>query len=254
MNNAKQSWIKCYRKSENPKLKIFCFPFAGGSASAYKKWPDHLADDIDVYAIQLPGREERIREQLYFDLKLCVKEIYQKILPFLDGEFAFFGHSMGAVMAYELASCLQENNQLIPLNLIVSARCAPHIQDPEFKIHDLADNQFLEAIRKYNGTSEVILQNKDLMAMFLPILRADFSMSETYEYSYTLPLRCPVTAICGVEESDLNESHINDWENTTQSDFNMKMFPGGHFFIKDKVEMVLHYLNDRLKEKLVIPQ
>ncbi|VAW80210.1 hypothetical protein MNBD_GAMMA12-2521 [hydrothermal vent metagenome] len=247
MNKNNQQWIKCYRESSQSKLKVFCFPFAGGSASAYRLWKDYLSEEIDVYAIQLPGREERISDPLLTDLKASVKEIADEILPLLDKDFVFFGHSMGAVMALELAHILEQQNK-IPRQVIVSARCSPLLVDPETQIHQLSDKGFVQAIRDYNGTSEIVLQNKELMAMFLPILRADFSMSETYQYSQTKPLSCPLTAICGIEEKELEEHHITGWQAVTTGAFTTKMFAGGHFFIKDEIEVVLPYLNNVLND------
>ncbi len=245
MNKPKQQWIKCYRENRQSKIKVFCFPFAGGSASAYRLWKDYLPEEVDVYAVQLPGREERISDPLITDLKASVEKMASEILPLLDKDFVFFGHSMGAVMALELAQTLEQQNK-IPAQVIVSARCSPLLTDPETQIHQLSDKDFVQAIRDYNGTSEIVLQNKELMAMFLPILRADFEMSETYQYSHAKPLSCPLTAICGVEEKELEERHISGWKAVTTGPFATKMFSGGHFFIKDEIEALSLYLNQLL--------
>ena len=222
-------WIKRPKPNDDAKLRLFCFSYAGGSASLFRKWPEYLSDKIEVCAIQLPGREGRIRESALSSLDSVIAQLIDELVPYLDRPFAFYGHSMGTLVAFELARALRRRRLDGPVQLLVSGRCAPQVIDPDLKLHKLSDEDFIIGLRKYNGTPEAVLEDKDLMALLIPLLRADFQVCETYEYTTETPLDCPISAYAGVDE--ISSKYIGDWQHQTAGSFEKKLFSGGHFFI-----------------------
>lgn len=247
-NNA---WVTIHRKNPQARMRLFIFPYAGGAASAFRTWPDHLSPDLEVCPVQLPGREKRIREPLFSNLLGLVKTLVPVLRPSMDIPFAFFGHSMGALIGFELARELRRQGLAGPAYLFVSGRGAPQIPDPEPPLHQLPDGEFIDGLRRYNGTPDAVLQHKELMEILLPILRADFTMSETYTYIPEPPLDCPIMAFGGLEEKLLQRDHVTAWEHQTTRTFHLHMFPGSHFFIHDYRDDLLQKLSRAVHENLV---
>jgi len=193
----------------------------------------------------LPGREERVVEQSFTNLMRLVKTLSIVLAPKLDKPFALYGHSMGTLLAFELARELRRQNRPGPVHIFVSGRCAPHVIDPDPPIHSLPDEEFVEGVRRYNGTSEEVLQNKQLMEMFLPLLRADFEVCETYVYRDEPPLDCPVSAYAGRHE--IARDLLQDWADLTTGNFESMIFPGDHFFLNTERARFVRTISDRLK-------
>lgn len=222
-------------------MRLFIFPYAGGAASAFRTWPEHLPPDLEVCPVQLPGRERRIREPLFSNIPYLVKTLVPVLRPYMAVPFVLFGHSMGALIGFEMVRELRRQGLEGPEHLFISGRCAPQIPDPEPPLHQLPDGAFIEGLRRYNGTPDAVLQHKELMEILLPILRADFTMSETYTYLPEPPLDCPITAFGGLEEKLLQPDHVAAWKHQTTRTFHQHMFSGNHFFIHDQ-------RNDLLRE------
>ncbi|MED1665858.1 thioesterase II family protein [Brevibacillus laterosporus] len=219
-------------------IRLFCFPYAGGGASAYRGWTNALPDDVGVYPIQLPGRENRITEQALCEMEVLVEAISQAIYPYLDRPFIFFGHSLGARVAFELTRTVRRKWKLQPCRLIVSGSRAPHIPEPN-PLHHLPDDEFINELRRFSGTPEAILQNRDLMNLFLPVLRADFTVDETYVYEEEAILKCPISAFGGTEDTEANREEIEVWADHTSSAFTLEMIEGDHFFLTTKKDLLL---------------
>jgi len=231
VNATDQKWFSCPKRNSRAKLKLFCFPYAGGNSQTYRAWPFKLPDTVDVYMVNLPGRGTRLRETPITRLTPLVNEITEAILPELDKPFAFFGHSMGALISFELVHQLRKQNQASPAHLIVSGRGAPHIPRTEPQIHDLPEKEFIEELRRLNGTPAEALEHPELMQLMLPILRADFAICETYTYEDRPLLDCPITALGGLDDSDVTREELAAWCERTTGSFSMRMFPGDHFYL-----------------------
>ncbi|AFY58517.1 putative thioesterase involved in non-ribosomal peptide biosynthesis [Rivularia sp. PCC 7116] len=227
-------------------MRLFCFPYAGGRALNYRSWSNHLPANVEVCAIELPGRGTLLKETPFTRIKPLVETIAQNILPKLDRPFALFGHSMGALVSFELAHFLRNKYSLNPVHLFVSAHRAPQIISKKPPIYSLPDPEFLAQLHRLNGTSQEILQNRELMELFLPILRADFEVLETYTHQALPPLECPITAFGGLSDSEANIDELEAWAKQTKSTFLLKMFQGDHFFIHSAQSQLLEYLNQFL--------
>jgi medium-chain acyl-[acyl-carrier-protein] hydrolase len=228
------------------KLRLFCFPFGGAGASFYRDWQPALPKSIEVCPVQPPGREERLSEKPFTNLAPLVAELGEILRPYLDRPFAFFGHSMGALISFELARYLRRLNQPMPAYLFISGRPAPQIPLNDPPTFDLPDSEFIEELRKIQGTPESVLQNPELMALFMPLLRADFELCQTYPYDHELPLNCPFFVFGGLTDSDISQESLVSWRAQTNSPMQLQMFPGDHFFILNAQQSLLQIISQQL--------
>lgn len=233
-----------------PQLNLFCFPYAGGGASIFRTWQDSLPASIKVYPAHLPGRESRLRDQPITRLPVIVEELSKAILPHLDRPFAFFGHSMGALISFELARYLRRNYEIEPHHLFVSGHRAPQLGSVLEKTSHLPEPEFIEVLRGLNGTLPEVLEHPELLALMIPLLRADFSVCETYAYSDDAPLSCPLTVFGGLQDTEITREHLAAWSEHTTGSFSLKMFPGDHFFLRTTQQLLLHTLYRDLQRTL----
>jgi medium-chain acyl-[acyl-carrier-protein] hydrolase len=231
VNATDKKWFSSQKRNSQAKLKLFCFPYAGGNSQTYRVWPFKLPETIEVQAVNLPGRGTRLREAPFTRLTPLVHEIAEAIVPELDKPFAFFGHSMGALIAFELTHQLRKQNHLSPVHLIVSGRSAPQIPDTDPQTHDLPEKEFMEELRRLNGTPAEALEHPELMQLMLPILRADFAICETYTYEDRSVLDCPIAALGGLDDANVPREELTAWRERTTGAFTMRMFPGDHFYL-----------------------
>jgi medium-chain acyl-[acyl-carrier-protein] hydrolase len=250
MKKNKNPWIKQPKPNPQARLRLFCFPYAGGGASVFRLWPDDLLPDIEVCSILLPGREHRLREPLFTRISPLVKRLAQEIEPYLDKPIAFFGHSLGSLVSFELARELRRLQAPMPKYLFVSGRRAPQIPQPLPHLHSLPDAAFWQRLRRYDGTPEVVLQHAELMELFLPILRADFGLNETYAYYAEEPFDFPIYAFGGFQDKTLNREEILPWREHTRASFSLRMFRGGHFFINDMRKPMSQLILQALKPQI----
>ena len=227
--------------------RLFCFSHAGGAASAYHGWQAAL-DEVEIWAIQSPGRESRLREPPITNLNTLVQHICNAISNHLDKPFFFFGHSMGSLVSYETARELHRRGLPLPAHLYVSGRPAPHLPLDEPSIHDLPEPEFLAELKlRYNGLPEEILADQDLLSFFLPILRSDFKTLETHNFLEEPKLPVTITAYCGDEDRIMNSTKLGGWEQLTTRTFSSHIFPGGHFYLHDKQDVFLDFFGDNLE-------
>lgn len=179
-----------------------------------------------------------------------VQTLAQVLLPYLNKPFAFFGHSMGALVGFELARQLCFQKSPVPVHLFVSGRHAPQIPDTEPPIHELPLPIFIKELRRYNGTQEAVLQNAELMKLLVPTLRADFALSKTYVYSISEPLDCPISAFGGFQDSSVNCEDLAAWRNQTSSSFELRMLRGNHFFLHSERSRLLASISQDLSRLL----
>lgn len=243
MQNAK-CLVREINKTNITEKVMVCFPFAGGGASSYNSWRKELEGAINVCPVQLPGREDRIMEEPYKDIEKLVYDITEELNGFRDKQLYLFGHSMGAKIAYEVAKKLEGNGRKVKL-LIVSGSRVPHIPEQN-PIYNLQDSEFIVALKRFGGMPKKILENRELLKFFLPMLRADFEMDEIYYTKNAVKLKCPILAIGGSLDKEANEDEISAWKQYASSKFEYKMFEGGHFFIKQHEKEVLDAVRERI--------
>lgn len=232
------------------RLRLFCFPFAGGSATFFRSWAEQFPPDLqyrtELCAVRFPGHERR-NEPLFTRLAPIVDMLRPAVAAYASLPFAFFGHSMGALVSFELARELRRRRMQGPVHIIVSGHRAPHLPDPNPAFHRLPDPEFLTALRKYGGTPDEVLHNAELVQLFMPVLRADFAVCETYAYKPEEPLDCSITAFGGVEDPRVTRDELSAWQAQTRDSFSLRMFPGGHFFLQSS-EPFLQVLAQDLKQ------
>jgi surfactin synthase thioesterase subunit len=231
------------------RLRLFCFPFSGGGASAFRGWADALPT-VEVCAVQPPGRESRLREPAFTRMDPLVAALTEAVRPHLEGPFAFFGHSLGAYVALEVARALRREGAPLPLHLFVSASPAPEALVIERPIHALPDRELREELRRYQGTPEEILRNDELMALLLPVVRADFAIYESYRAAAEPPLDVPISAFVGLDDDRAPREQMEGWRAHSSREFSLRVFPGHHFFIHDERPRVLSALRTDLEPLL----
>jgi medium-chain acyl-[acyl-carrier-protein] hydrolase len=239
VNAIKASWLICLRHQPDARLRLFCFPYAGGAAVAYRGWPEGLPASIEVWAIQPPGRGARLKETCYLRINPLIQDLFTAIVPFLDVPFAFFGHSLGALVAFELTRILRRESSLLPARLFVSGCAAPQLLDHELAVSKLPDDEFLERLRILDGTPPQVLENKELLQVFLPTIRADYSVYESYAYAEENDLDTEISIYGGMQDKDVSLEQLEGWRSHTTAPAQLKMFPGGHFFVQTSQALLL---------------
>ena len=243
------SWLILGKPRRKTRLRLFCFPYAGGGASIFRQWPDEMSEGVEVCPVQLPGRENRIAEPPFTRLSLLVDAMVKNLDSYFDLPFAFFGHSIGAKIAFELVRELRRKKGVQPVHLFVSGSRPPHIPEPR-PLHMLPEHEFVKEFRRFSGTPEAVMQSRDLMEMYLPILRADFSIDETYVYYEDNPLDCPIFAFGGSEDKETNREELDAWRQHTTGSFTLQIFQGDHFFIKSSQSLLLDSISQVLAQHL----
>ncbi|MEV5176581.1 alpha/beta fold hydrolase [Streptomyces flaveolus] len=224
------SWLVNRRPHPAARLRLVCVPYAGGGASAYAQWAQELAPDLEVHAVRLPGRESRLSEPPLTDVRDVVAALGEELLAAIRPPFVLFGHSMGALIAYELTRWLRAVGGPGPERLLVSGRQAPHLARRVRSPYDLPDAEFVEALRSLGGTPEEVLGDAHVMRLLMPVLRADFRLNDAYRHRPGKPLDCPVSAFGGRDDPVVGEDGLRAWQAHTEGPFTLHMFDGGHFF------------------------
>ena len=246
---AAEIWLSRQRARRTPpRMRLFCIPYAGGGAQIYRTYGQALPADVEVCAIQLPGREKRFLEPALE----CVDAIADQLAPVigekLDLPYAIFGHSLGALVGFELVRRLRNAGRPLPVRLFASGHRAPHLPDPDPPIHHLPDAEFIEELRELNGTPEAVLESSELLELVLPMLRADFAAAETYLYRSDAPLSCPITALGGTDDDKVSPEALQGWGEHTSGGFEFHLFEGDHFFIHQRHDDVMRILRDRVAD------
>jgi medium-chain acyl-[acyl-carrier-protein] hydrolase len=240
------SYIRIPKPNPQASVRLFCFPYAGGSSLIFRTWSNSLPNTVEVCAIELPGRGMQIRSAPFTNLENLVSAIAPVLLPYLDKPFAFFGHSMGGLISFEITRLLLRKHSIIPIHLFVSARRAPQIASSSPPIHTLSEPEFILELRRLNGTPQAVLENTELMQLLIPTLRADFAVLETYTYSPLSPLDCPITVFGGLQDSEVSYNELQAWKEQTNAKFSLHMFEGDHFFVHSAQSLLLQFLSQKL--------
>lgn len=225
------TWVRRFQPEPHSNVRLICFPHAGGSASYYRPFTESLSPQVEVLSIQYPGRQERFQEKLIDNIPELADEACRALLPWCDRPFALFGHSMGAIAAFEVARRLRHRG-VNPLSVFASGARAPSRPAPEI-LHALDQNDLVAELCRMGGTDPELLADKDVQDLILPITRADMKALETYVYADGTTLDCPIWALVGADDPQTPIEDAVAWREFTASDFKLQIFPGGHFYLGD---------------------
>lgn len=226
------AWLVRPRVISAPKSRVFCLPYAGGSASVYRPWSRFAPLDIELCSVELPGRGTRFVEQAYVRMDDLVGDLARSMLPFLDCPYTIFGHSMGGLVGFELTRRLRTLGAPAPEHLIVSAASDPcSRQAPRSPLHLASDALMMAKLRSLNGTPTALLDDDDFMRLMLPTIRADFAVLETYRYRAQEPLTVPITVLGGTQDTTVSRTGLTGWSQLSTGGFGLQLFEGDHFFL-----------------------
>ncbi|QDE68568.1 thioesterase [Myxococcus xanthus] len=244
--HAPDRWFPTRKPLTDPRLRLFCLPYAGGSVAIYNQWSQGLPAGVELCPVQLPGRERRLSEKPIGSLPALVDALLPAIAPLLDRPFAFFGYSMGARISLELARRLQARNGPRPVGLFLGAAGPPSVNTRE-PIHHLPEPEFIAQLRRYDGTPEEIFQHRELLELVLPMLRADFGIAFTEDGPQPAKLEVPISVVGSPEDKHVPTANLERWRDETRSeDVRVRLFPGGHFFIKSQRDALLAHISEDL--------
>ncbi len=228
-------------------IQMLCLPYAGGSASDYARWRASLPSWISLCALELPGRGSLAAKAPVEEMRTLAEQAADAAGPLLRWPYAVFGHSMGALLGYELCQRLTGRDNQGPCLFFASGHHAPHLPDPRPPLHQLSVPEFIDELRRLNGTPPALFESKELLDLYLPILYADFKACETYQHRSSQPLSCPIVVFGGDRDGDVLEKDILAWEELTSARFAWKIFPGDHFFLQSAASQVLRAISMELR-------
>lgn len=234
------------RSERESRVRLFCFPYAGSSAQIFRGWQQDLPNEIEVSAVHLPGRGNRVRENPFTELLSLVEVLTDELAPHTGEPYALFGHSVGAMIAFELTRALRREGLPLPLHLFVSGCRAPQLAHTSNRSYDLPSPDLINRLRKLNGTPSQVLESPAMVEFFLPVIRADLQMVQTYSYSVEAPLSCPISAFGGWQDPEETPEMIAAWREQTTSSFHEQMFAGDHFFLHAEHDSLLQTISEQL--------
>lgn len=236
-------WFLKFKSNPGSKIRLFCFHHSGGGASTYYRWLDHLSTEIELIAIQLPGRENRFSEPLATNIEDIIVNLSEGFSLYKDKPYIIFGHSLGALIGFEFVKAIIHLYSMLPSQIIVSAARAPHLTYRRKSLSQLDNESLTQELKGYNGIDMNILNNNDLLSIFLPIIRKDFSLLEGYQYVRSEPFSCNMLALAGSHDKTVQTEEIRAWSEHTTGKFEYLSFAGEHFFLKDYRKGVLEVIN-----------
>lgn len=243
-------WISSPRANPAARARLFCFPYSGAAASIYYPWADVMPSSVEICPVQMPGHGTRLAEGLLTRLGPLVEAVADGLTAYADKPFAFFGHSMGALLSFELARALRKMGRPGPIHIFASGHQAPHLPDRNPPLHALPEDALLDKLRELNGTPEDVLKHAELRQLVLPILRADFAVCETYRYTEEPPLACPISAFGGLGDAFVDREELQGWQAQTTAAFSLRMFPGDHFYLNTARPYLLQAVARELDQTL----
>jgi medium-chain acyl-[acyl-carrier-protein] hydrolase len=252
-HNSSGRWFESLSIARAPLLRLFCFPYGGGNAYAFREWQRHFAPEIDLCLVHLPGRARRISERPHTRLQPLVEEMADAIRTEIRGRFAFYGHSMGALISFELARELRRRRYGTPVHLFLSACRAPNVVRSVPPTFNLPIQEFVAEIQKLKGTPKEFFEHPELQNALLPLLRADFEITDTYEYLAESPLACPITVYGGEQDELAPVKNLVPWELQTSAECTIRVFSGHHFFIQSHKTEFVELLRKDVLNTIALP-
>ncbi|MFC4534995.1 thioesterase II family protein [Sphaerisporangium dianthi] len=229
--------LNCLGQQPAAALRLVCFPHSGGTPAMYRRWTAGLAPDVEVWGVTLPGRARRVNEPFAREWTPLVAELTEAVLSEVHGPVALFGHSLGGLLAFEVARAMTRAGEP-PAHLFVSARAVPTAPHPLSLPDD--DRELLDEVdRVYNGVPGIVRESPDMVRHFAPILRADLQLAISYVFRPGPPLSCPITALGGADDPTVSAAGLREWDGYTSGDFASRRFPGGHFYLDTAEREVL---------------
>ncbi|WP_432027726.1 thioesterase II family protein [Streptomyces sp. 1222.5] len=225
------TWLKSGDATCDAPLRLFCFAHAGGGGGFFRPWREFVLPEVEVCPVILPGRETRVAEPAHRSMEELIGPLCEGLAPYLDRPYALFGHSTGAAVAYEVARRFQDDPRRAPRRLLVSGRRAPHLAARRPPFAGLADEDFLRVVAELGGTPQEVMRQRDLMRMFLPALRADFHLNESYRPLPGPRLRCPVSGFTGDRDPEVTPLELRLWDTVSDGPFRMRVYDGDHFYL-----------------------
>lgn len=232
-------WVTCPVPKPMAKSRLFCLPFAGGGALEYRQWGNRFAQHIEVCPIQLPGRENRYGEPNDADIRSLACQLKTVLDPFCDKPYAIYGHSMGALIAYELVREIEQSGLPTPRTLIAAAHRAPHLPPRRPPIYHLPDPQFIAKLKEYGGFSDAILESAEMMDFLLPVLRGDFKRCDQYQLPQPSKIKTSLQIMAGSHDPHVLVSDAQAWSELTTGQCAFNLYEGGHFFLRDQAANVI---------------
>jgi surfactin synthase thioesterase subunit len=249
--NSTNRWCESLSPGPAWLLRLFCFPYAGGNALVFREWQKYLVPEIDVCLVHLPGRARRINERPHTQIQPLIQELADAIHTEVQGgRFAFWGHSMGALISFELAREFRRRNYPAPVHLFLSACRAPTVMKAVPPSFHLPAQEFIAEIQKLNGTPKEFFENPEIQKVLLPLLRSDFQITDTYQYHDENPLACPITVYGADQDNLATLNHLAPWKMQTSAAYKMRVFPGDHFFFQSQKKEFISTLRRDLIETL----
>ena len=225
------------------RLRLICLPYAGGSATTYASWPQWLVSEVELIAVQLPGRASRMAETAFSSMQELVAALHSEIHCCLDKPYLLFGHSLGSRVGFELLKSLERDGSRLPVHFIASGGAPAYVPLREKPMHQLDDAAFIESLRKIGGTPEAILQSAELMELLLPTLRSDFRIAETRQIPVERPIDCALSLFVGDDDDTVLLEDMHAWRDCFQRGGEFSTFPGGHLFVDNAGPAVVDRIN-----------
>lgn len=232
-------WLVVAKPLPQARMRLFCLPYAGGGTAVYNRWHRYLPDTIELVSLRLPGRENRLMERPFTNLNDLLPELGAALADALDKPFALFGHSMGAMIAFELTRWLRREKRPLPQRLMVSGFRAPHLPPNRPPIHHLPNAEFLAEVKLLGGTPQAVLEHEELLGLLLPLLRADFTLVGTYAWGEERPLTLPITAFGTADDPIATPAQLGAWQQHTTAVCAVHLFPGDHFYLHGEGEALV---------------
>jgi len=243
-----ERWLMVPRPVKNPCLRLICLPYAGGNPDIFRPWVEHLDADVELLAVRLPGRGSRIQELPYDDWRSLTEDCLQVLRPFVAEPHAFYGHSFGGRLAYELAQRMQLDFPDFTRRLFVGACRSPGSPQARPYLHQLSECEFRRALATMGATPSAVLESEEVLSLMLPAIRSDMRLAEIWSDWHHAPLPIPLHVYYGHQDPIDNHTSMAGWSSHTSASFELVGIDAGHFFLETHRQQLLSHMAMRLRD------